>query len=93
VVCRAKLEANRKKHEALKERLEGEFGKLDSLEAKVARLEDIRRQEEVRKGGEVADFGAWGRGGGVRGGVPGREGGSTAEQLCCSLKSCRFALL
>lgn len=35
VPCRQRLEAVRKKHTALKQQLEGEFGQLDSLEAKV----------------------------------------------------------
>lgn len=46
-IRRVKLEASRRKHEALKARLEGEFGRLDSLEAKVARLEELRGQEQV----------------------------------------------
>jgi hypothetical protein len=33
--CRKRLEAVRKKHAALKQQLEGEFGQLDSLENKV----------------------------------------------------------
>lgn len=37
----------RKRYAALKRTLEEEFGQLDSIESKVAELENIRRREEV----------------------------------------------
>ena len=40
---RARLDASRKKYAVLKRKLEGEFAALDSLESKVAELEDLRR--------------------------------------------------
>ena len=36
IVCRKRLEVARKRHVGLKQKLEGEFGQLDTLESKVS---------------------------------------------------------
>lgn len=45
---RKRLDLSRKQYAALRQRLDTEFGLLDSVEAKIAELESIRRSEEVR---------------------------------------------
>ncbi len=45
---RVRLETSRRRHAALKRKLEGEFGALDSLEARVGELEGLRKSEEAR---------------------------------------------
>ncbi|MEW5311178.1 MAG: hypothetical protein WDW38_002914 [Sanguina aurantia] len=45
---RRKLDAGRRRYAVLKRKLETEFGQLDSLDAKVAELERLRRAEETR---------------------------------------------
>jgi hypothetical protein len=47
---------------ALQRKLEGEYGQLSSLEARVAELEGVRRAEETRLKGLLKEVGAAGGG-------------------------------
>jgi hypothetical protein len=68
---RKRLESVRRRQAALSRQLEQEFGQLGSLEARVAELEGVRRQEEGRLRGLQKEVG---------GGTAGRESPAAASR-------------